>query len=60
MASKSGGLNTRNDYSPESEPQGEVATWDNVECRPCPNGGKAEVLREETGKRTAGTAGVEI
>jgi hypothetical protein len=31
-----------------------------VECRPYPNGGKAEALREETGKSTAGTAGVEI
>jgi hypothetical protein len=31
-----------------------------VECRPCPNGGKAEALWEETGKGTAETAGVEI
>jgi len=30
-----------------------------VECRPYPNGGKAAALREETGKGTAGTAGVE-
>ena len=31
-----------------------------VERRPGPNGGKADVLREETGMCTSGAAGVEV
>ena len=33
---------------------------DIVERRPGPNGGKADVLREETGMCTLGAAGVEV
>ena len=33
---------------------------DMVERRPGPNGGKADVLREETGMCTLGAAGVEV
>ena len=42
------------------EPPYRSRCTDFVACRPCPNGGKADVPREETSAHTLGTAGVGV
>ncbi len=60
MVSKPAGLNMREWLQPRNYARTEVAVWDGVERRPGPNGGKAEVWWEETGKSTTRAAGVGV
>lgn len=61
MASKPGSLKRTNVCKPRNGVPPEVAIRRAVvQCRPCPNVGEAEAMREETGESTAGTTGVEV